>query len=92
MAKSILQSEKRCYFCKQERWLEKHHVFAGTANRRISEQNGLWVWLCHSCHTGTDGAQYDRDKNISLKRDAQAAFEETHSHDEWMMLIRKNYI
>ena len=90
--KSIIQRERACYLCGRETGLEKHHVFAGTANRRISEQNGLWVWLCHSCHTGTDGAQYDRDKNLSLKRDAQAAFEETHTHEEWMMLIRKSYI
>ena len=72
--------------------MEKHHIFAGVANRRISEEHGLWVYLCHNCHTGTDGAQYDNDKNRWLKQAAQMAFEQTHTHDEWMRLIRKNYI
>lgn len=90
--KSILQNEKVCYLCGKEYGLESHHIFAGVANRRISEENGLKVWLCHGCHTGTDGAQYDREKNLFLKQMAQAAYEQNHTHDEWMKLIRKNYI
>ena len=90
--KSILQNEKVCYLCGRQYGLEEHHIFAGIANRRISEQNGLKVWLCHDCHTGTEGAQYDKDKNLYLKQMAQAEFERTHTHDEWMKLIRKNYI
>lgn len=90
--KSILQAEKVCYICGRQITLEKHHIFAGVANRRISEQNGLWVYLCHNCHTGTEGAQYDKDKNIRLKQDAQCAYERNHTHSEWMNLIRKNYI
>ena len=89
---SILQSEKVCYFCGKQIAIEKHHIFAGVANRRISDQNGLWVYLCHNCHTGTEGAQYDKDKNIRLKQDAQRAYERNHTHSEWMNLIRKNYI
>ena len=90
--KSILQNEKVCYLCGKEYGLESHHIFAGVANPRISEENGLKVWLCHRCHTGTDGAQYDREKNLFLKQMAQAAYEQNHTHDEWMKLIRKNYI
>lgn len=30
--------------------LDKHHIFGG-ANRKKSEQYGLWVYLCHGrCH------------------------------------------
>lgn len=90
--RSILQAERTCFLCGTEQALEKHHIFAGVANRRISEEHGLWVYLCHNCHTGTDGAQYDHDKNRWLKQAAQMAFEQTHTHDEWMRLIRKNYI
>ena len=90
--RSILQAERTCFLCGTERALEKHHIFAGVANRRISEEHGLWVYLCHNCHTGTDGAQYDHEKNVWLKQAAQMAFEQTHTHDEWMRLIRKNYI
>ena len=89
---SILQRNKVCYLCGRMTGLERHHIFGGVANRRISEQYGLWVWLCHECHTGTDGAQYDPEKNRHLKQIAQMAYEQTHSRDEWMKLIRRNYI
>ena len=92
MAKSIMQDQKdRCYLCGA--WAtETHHVFGGVANRRLSERYGLTVRLCHNCHTGTDGAQYDREKNQRLKMEAQAAFEDRYGHEEWMRIFRKNYL
>lgn len=92
MSQSILQNERECWFCGSRIGLEEHHIFAGTANRRISEQYGLKVYLCHRHHTGDHGAQYDKDMNILLKQEAQKAFERLHGHDEWMQLIRKNYL
>lgn len=89
---SILQKDKRCWFCPCETGLEKHHVFAGVANRKISEREGLWIWCCHEHHTGANGVQYAPEMNRQLKRYAQLAFEITHSHDEWMKLFRKNYL
>ena len=92
MGKSILQTDRRCYFCNRIDGLEKHHVFAGVANRKISEKYGLWIWCCHNYHTGRNGVQYNKGKALSLKQDAQFAFERTHSRSEWMELIRKNYL
>ena len=92
MAKSIIQERKECYFCGKLTDLERHHVFGGVANRPISEKYGLTVWLCHNCHTGKDGAQYDKMKNLRLKQDAQFAFERNHTRSEWMKLIGKNYL
>ena len=92
MVKSILQEEESCYFCGKQTGLERHHVWAGHANRPISEREGLWVYLCHDCHTGNEGAQYDKEKNLQLKRDGQRAFERTHTRAEWMKLIGKNYL
>ena len=91
--KSILQSDKVCYFCGRTWGLEKHHIFGGVANRKISERAGLWVWLCGAtCHRGVDGAQYDPQKNRLLKVEAQKAFERDHTRTEWMKLIGKNYL
>lgn len=89
---SVMQNEKRCYLCGSEMGLERHHVLGGTANRPLSEKFGLWVWLCHNCHTGTDGAQYDPEKNRMLKAEAQAAFEAEYGHQKWMETFRKNYL
>jgi hypothetical protein len=92
MSKGIMQQQKCCYLCGAQTGLEEHHVFGGVANRKISEKYGLKVWLCHEHHTGKDGAQYNRNVNQGLKRLAQIAFEARHSHDEWMQVIRKNYL
>ena len=91
-SKSIIQNGERCFLCGRLTGLERHHILGGVANRPLSEKYGLWVWLCHDCHTGTDGAQYVRETNQKLKRLAQIAFEARHSHDEWMQIFRKNYI
>jgi len=92
MGKSIMQSDRACYFCGRVNGLECHHVFGGVANRPISEKFGLKVWLCHECHTGKNGAQYDKEKNLLLKQDAQRAFEKLHPREWWMELIKKNYL
>ena len=44
------------------------------------------------CHTGKDGAQYDKEKNLRLKQDAQRAFEKTRDRQSWMNWIGKNYL
>lgn len=87
-----MQKSERCFLCGRTVGLERHHVMSGTANRKLAEQHGLWVWLCHECHTGQDGAQYNREKGDGLKRLGQIAFEARHSHDEWMDIFKKNYI
>ena len=92
MAKSIISNERQCYLCGKTVNLEKHHIFGGTANRKISERLGLWVYLCHNCHTGKNGAQYNKEKNLRLKQDAQRAYEKTHTRDEWVKWIGKNYL
>lgn len=92
MAESILQTEKECWFCGAKAGLECHHIFAGVANRPISEKYGLKVWLCHRHHTEDGGAQYDPEKGLQLKQEAQKAFERIHGHELWMKTIRKNYL
>lgn len=92
MKRSILQNEKVCYLCSRTSGLERHHCLSGVANRRLSEKYGLWVWLCHDCHTGKEGAQYEKDLNRLLKQQAQKTFESIHGHQLWMDTFRKNYL
>jgi len=62
------------------------------ANRPISERYGLKIMCCNEHHVGKDGVQYNKEKNLKLKQDAQRAFEQEHSRELWMKLIRKNYL
>ena len=91
--KSILQdNNEECYICGRRWGLECHRIYAGVANRRISEANGFKCMLCHQCHTGSGGAQYEKELNLRLKRECQAKFEETHSREEFRRLIGKSYL
>ena len=91
--KSIIQTDgKGCYLCGKTVGLECHHVLGGVANRKLSTRLGLTVMLCKDCHTGKDGAQYNAEKGMQLKRDAQYACERTHTRAEWMKLFGKNYL
>lgn len=48
---SIMRAKQdECYICRKYGVLEKHHVWHGTANRKLAEQDGLYVWLCRDCH------------------------------------------
>ena len=91
--KSILQQgDPRCFICGRITGLQLHHVMSGTANRKLSDQHGLTVWLCMDHHTGPDGVHQNRARGNSLKRLAQIAFEARHSHAEWMEIFKKNYL
>lgn len=51
MSKSLLYTQKGvCFMCGKFGPTEKHHIFGGVANRKLSEQDGLWVYLCPDCH------------------------------------------
>lgn len=57
---SVLQTEKKCFYCGDTRDLEMHHIFGG-ADRKVSEKYGLKVWLCNRHHTGNVGVHFDAE-------------------------------
>lgn len=98
--KSIMhQKDGTCYLCallngdyRYHTQLEEHHVFKGYL-RDASEANGLKVYLCPMHHQNSPEAVHSNTTySLMLKEDAQRAYEEDHSHDEWMAMIGKNYI
>lgn len=93
MRDSILQSSRECWFCGRVDGLERHHIYGGNPNRRISETNGFVVWLCHDHHNEPPyGVHFNREMSLALKRECQTAFEKTHSREEFMRLIGRNYL
>lgn len=90
---SILQDTKECYITGEEYGLHKHHIYMGNPLRRISEENGLWVWLRWDWHNGANyGVHFNHELDRKLKQEAQEAYERTHSRDEFMRLIGRNYL
>lgn len=94
LMKSILQNRKESYISGSTYNLEEHHIFFGTANRKVSEKNGFKVWLTTEEHRGTYGVhgKFGRSLDIKLKQDAQKKYEETHTREEFIKLIGKNYL
>ena len=91
--KSIIQQSSCCYFCGATQSLEEHHIFFGNPGRKISERNGFKVKLCPYCHRkGPKAPHRDRNSDLMLKRIAQRKYEESHTREEFIELIGRNYL
>lgn len=76
---------RRCGRYGQTEW---HHVFGGPL-RRISDKQDLVVELCHECHR-----ELHEHPGIALvhKQRLQREWEKSHSRDEWMAMMHKNWL
>ena len=91
--KSILQSEKKCWITGAKEGLHKHHIYYGTGNRKVSEANGFYVWLLSDWHNMSDyGVHFNKSFDTDLKEICQREYERTHSREEFIKLIGRNYL
>lgn len=83
--KSVMHDKKdgTCYLCTMlhgdysRKTTQEHHVFYGTANRRLSERYGLKVYLCLAHHEyGPEAVHQKQELSLMLKKKAQKAFME----------------
>lgn len=94
MAKSILQSEKRCYMCGSYQWLEEHHIF-NAANRTKSEDYGLKVYLCHYCHNEPPNGVHQNSANrraLQAKAQKKAMKHYGWTIEDFREIFGRNYI
>lgn len=78
--KSIIQKEKECFVCGSP-YVEEHHVFYGSANRKLSERYGLKVYLCADHHRGASGVHFNPRLDDRLKGIAEMRFQEEYPYD-----------
>lgn len=100
---SILhQKDGTCYLCLERNgdWsqkypLHKHHIFGG-ANRNLSEEDGLYVWLCIDHHETGKSAVHNSVNSAAvqewLHKAGQEAYERDHSRQQFMERYGKNYL
>ena len=97
---SILQKKDgRCYLCMRMHdddrihgVLHEHHVFGGP-NRQISEAQGFKVYLCLEHHeTGPEAVHRNHETMLLVQQDTQRAYERTHTREDFMELIGRNYL
>ena len=92
---SIMGSERgTCYLCGCNAGYERHHAIYGSANRKMSEKYGLVVWLCPECHRSYKHGVHGMNKAADdwLHEQAQAAFEETHTREEFREIFGKSWL
>lgn len=76
MSKSLIQEGKYCYVCGRESALHKHHIFFG-ANRKKSEEDGAFCYLCYMHHNGGNyGVHFNKELDTRLKKECQEAWQE----------------
>lgn len=91
--KSIMHDKRRCYICGTQYSLELHHIFPGYGRRKISDENGFTCYLCARHHnSGKFSVHTDRQLMEWLQEQCQKKYEETHTREEFISLIGKNYI
>lgn len=90
--KSIISNERRCLVCGAINDLHKHHIFGG-ANRKHSDADGLWVYLCANHHNMSDaGVHFNKDMDMALKKLGQQAYEKLYDHESFMEKYRRNWL
>lgn len=82
----------KCYLCfgvdNCDCNIDIHEIYGG-ANRQISMQNGFCIPLCRYHHSLITR---DNASSLILKKQCQKKFEETHTREEFMCLVGKNYL
>ena len=88
----ITDDMEHCMICGSP-YVQIHHVFFGTANRKMSDQYALIVPLCESHHTGAEGVHRFRNTDLKLKQMGQQAFENHYgSREVFIKTFGRNYL
>lgn len=87
---SIIEGDRpgRCYVCQKYGITQRHHMIHGS-RRKAADREGLTCHLCLECHHKVHNG--DAQLDLTLKKIAQMAYERTHTREEWMQLMGKNY-
>lgn len=93
MKPPILDTESGiCYICGRHTDTALHHIYFGP-KRKTSDENGFTVFLCPGCHQYESHAVHrNRRLDLKLKAICQQEFEKTHTREEFMRLIGRNYL
>jgi hypothetical protein len=94
MSKSILQEDKCCCVCGTTLNLHKHHVFEGR-NRKNSEEDGCWVYLCARHHNMSDeGVHFNKQLDEYLKIQMEYVWIKHYGKtiEDFIKRYRKNYL
>lgn len=84
-----MRKKAYCDICGKYEFLDEHHLWGGTSNRKKSDINGLTVDICGECHRFI---HYNTTANKLSKMLAQALFEIDHTREESIKTFGKNLL
>ena len=74
-------------------YVQVHHVFYGTANRKQADKYGLVVPLCQEHHTGQTGVHFNKKFDLFLKKEGQRKFEQEYGNGkDFRTIFGRNYL
>lgn len=89
---SFIGDTDRCFICKTNYNLEKHHIMNGPY-KKASEKHGLLIKVCPNCHTQAPGSIHrDSVFRKELKKMGQRIFEQKHTREEFVKEFGQNYL
>jgi hypothetical protein len=81
-----------CFICKKRYGLQTHHIFNG-ALKKFSEKYGFLIKVCAWCHTiDKDSIHNNANLRKKLKAFAQRIYEQTHTREDFIREVGKNYL
>lgn len=89
---SIVQEDMTCCYVCGRYGTEIHHIFFGTANRKLSDQYGCVIGLCREHHRGNKGVHQNRELDLKIKRVGQKAFMEHYPEADFLAVFGRYYL
>ena len=92
----ITDNLQECIVCGSKKQIEFHHVFFGSAKRKLSDKYKIIAPLCNYHHRGTNGIHGKNGKvlDTKLKQHAQRRAMEYYDWDidDFRRIFGKNYL
>lgn len=94
MGKSIIDpNTERCFLCQRVRPLEAHHIFHGTARRRLADEDGMIVHICRECHQKVHEApDGELDRLLKIFGEEMWLMHYEKTSDDFIKRYGKNYL
>ena len=92
---SIIQQNKTCYVCGNNKNIMRHHIFFGTGKRALSEKYGLTIYLCGVHHNlSSVGIHFNKELDNQIKAMAQKRAMNYYKWqiEDWLKIFRRSYI
>ena len=88
----LVEDQEVCAVCGSA-MIHRHHIFFGTSNRKLADEDGLWIPLCLKHHLGSNQAiHFNKIMDRAWKARAQAVYEKSHTREEFIARYGKSYL